>query len=297
MQPTAAHSSWVRTLVPLLLLAALAAPGPVTSASATPPANERGQARASVPGSATTDRGVPADGTLEGVDWVLVAYRSGDALVELDDPRGPARLRFEDGRVSGNGGCNHLSGAFTRQGEGLHFDPSMVSTMMACPEPLMAQEQAVHAALGAVVSHRLAADRLELLGAAGELLLGLVPLAPAPLTGTIWHLIDYNNGREALVSAEGGTEITLELRPDGTLGGSDGCNRYMSGFTLDGERLRIGPIATTRMACQGPESAREQAGAYATALGTVTAFRITGGELTLVDAEGRSAARFRAELE
>jgi heat shock protein HslJ len=249
----------------------------------------------SAAGAPMAAESVPAAGGLEGVDWVLLAYRAGDALVELDDPKGRARLRFGDGRLAGSAGCNRLMGAYTLAGDSLRFEPSMASTMMACPEPLMAQEQAVHAALSLVASHRLTADRLELLDADGVLLLRYTVLAPLPLAGPVWQLLAYNNGKQAIVSALAGTQITLELREDGTLGGSDGCNRYMSGFTLEGDRLTIGPIATTRMACRGPQGAAEQAAAFAAALGTVTGHRIEGDELTLINAEGTPAARFRAD--
>lgn len=233
--------------------------------------------------------------SLEGVDWVLHAYRSGDVLVALDDPKGPTRLRLQDGRVWGSGGCNRLMGAYSLAGSKLRFEPPMASTMMACPEPLMSQEQAVHAALAEVASYRVAEERLELLDGEGRLLLRLGELAPLPLTGTLWHLSTYNNGKQAIVSTLAGTEITLELQENGRLGGSDGCNRYLSGFTLEGERLTIGPIATTRMACRGPAGAAEQATAYAAALGMVGAYRIEGDELTLITPEGVTVASFRAK--
>jgi heat shock protein HslJ len=164
--------------------------------------------------------------------------------------------------------------------------------MMACPEPLISQEQAIHAALGLVASYRVDADHLDLLDSAGEPLLRLGVLRPLSLTGVRWQLHAYNNGKQAVVSVLTGTEITLELREDGTLGGSDGCNRYMSGFTLEDGRLTIGPIATTRMACPGPEGAAKQAAAYATALGTVAGYRIEGDELRLVDETGATVATF-----
>lgn len=242
--------------------------------------------------------GTPAtagSGSLEGVDWVLMAYRSGDTLVELEDTQGPARLRFQDGRVGGSAGCNRLMGAYTLEGEAIRFDPSMAATMMACPEPLMAQEQAVHAALAEVASHRRGADGLELLDGDGALVLRFVVLESLSLTGPVWHLLAYNNGKQAIVSALAGPQLTLELRDDGTLGGFDGCNRYMSGFTLEDGRLTIGPIATTRMACRGPQGVAEQAAAFAAALGTVTGFRVEGDELTLINGEGTPAARFRGE--
>jgi len=233
--------------------------------------------------------------SLEGVDWVLLAYRSGDSLVELGDPRGPARLRFEGGRVTGSVGCNRLMGAYELDGEGIRFQTSMATTMMACPEPLMSREQAVHAALPSVVSYHREAGRLELLDPTGGVLLRFVALEPLSLKGPVWQLRAYNNGKQAIVSVLAGTQVTLELRDNGTLGGSDGCNRYMSGFTLEGDRLTFGPIATTRMGCRGPEGAAEQAATYAAALGTVTGYRIEGDELVLLNGEGGAAARFRVE--
>ena len=245
--------------------------------------------------AAAADTATAGTASLEGVDWVLLAYRSGDALVELGDPRGPARLRFQDGRVTGSAGCNRLMGDYELKEEGIRFQAPMASTMMACPEPLMSQEQAVHAALASVVSYRREADSLDLLDPAGEVALRLAVLEPVALVGPVWQLEAYNNGKQAIVSLLAGTQITLELRDNGTLGGSDGCNRYMSGFTLVGDTLTFGPIATTRMACRGPQGAAEQAAAYAAALGTVTGYRIEGEELVLLNREGGSAARFRLE--
>jgi len=270
------------TLAPAACMAAdEAAPA---AAADEPPAGPAGVGAATV-GTAS----------LEGVDWVLLAYRSGDALVELEDPHGPARLRFEGGRVTGSAGCNRLMGDYELKGEGIRFQAPMASTMMACPEPLMSQEQAVHAALASVASYRREADGLDLLDPHGEVLLRLAVLEPVALVGPVWQLEAYNNGKQAIVSPLAGTGITLELRDNGTLGGSDGCNRYMSGFTLVGGTLTFGPIATTRMACRGPEGAAEQAAAYAAALGTVTGYRIEGEALVLLNREGGSAARFRVE--
>lgn len=50
------------------------------------------------------------------------------------------------GAVAGTGGCNRYSGTFRLTGEELSFGP-MASTMMACPEAVMAQEQALFEAL------------------------------------------------------------------------------------------------------------------------------------------------------
>lgn len=41
--------------------------------------------------------------------------------------------------------------------------------------------------------------------------------------------------------------------------GTAGCNRFTGTFTTDGDRLTIGPLATTRMACPEPQMRIEQA--------------------------------------
>ena len=41
--------------------------------------------------------------------------------------------------------------------------------------------------------------------------------------------------------------------------GSAGCNRFTGSFTTDGDRLSIGPLATTRMACPEPQMRIEEA--------------------------------------
>ena len=50
-------------------------------------------------------------------------------------------LTFEDGRISAQGGCNTLNGGATWEGDTLEVAEPMASTMMACEEPLMAQDQ------------------------------------------------------------------------------------------------------------------------------------------------------------
>jgi len=235
----------------------------------------------------------PATATFEGIPWQLAAFRSGDELTPAIDAGRAAVFRFEDGRLSGSAGCNRLFGGYQLNGDALNFERNMGGTMMACPEPSMEQERLVMEALAAVTSFRQGDDSLELLDVEGVVAVRFAILKPTPLIGTRWQLTTFNNGRQALVSALAGTEITLELNENGTLGGSDGCNRYMSGFVVEGDRLTIGPIATTRKACPRPEGASQQAIEYAAALGTVTGYRIEGQELTLTDADGNKATLFR----
>ncbi len=230
---------------------------------------------------------------LEGQSWQLVGYRSADGLVEVIAKDRPMLFRFEDGRISGDTGCNQVSGSYTLDGSRLMIGKNMASTMMACPDSLMKQEQAVTAALVAVATYQQAGDRLELLDSTDQALLDFQVFKPSPLVGKTWVLEVYDQGNQGLASPITGTEVSLEFHEQGTLGGSDGCNRYMSGYQLEDDHLTIGPIATTRMACRGSADVAAQAAAYAAMLGTVTGYRVEGRQLTLINSKGKTVARFQ----
>jgi heat shock protein HslJ len=57
----------------------------------------------------------------------------------------------DEGRFFGTAGCNRLMGVYMLTGEGLSFG-GVASTMMACPDAIMAQEMAFSEALGQVIS-------------------------------------------------------------------------------------------------------------------------------------------------
>ena len=75
-----------------------------------------------------------------------------------------------------------------------------------------------------------------------------------------------------------------------TVSGSTGCNRYTAGFTIDGNSLGIGEIATTRMACPPPADAIERA--YLAALAQVAEWREEDDEFVLVDADDAELLRY-----
>ncbi|HEV7261279.1 MAG TPA: META domain-containing protein [Bosea sp. (in: a-proteobacteria)] len=77
-----------------------------------------------------------------------------------------------DGRVSGSGGCNRMSGRATIDGARISFSP-LAATRMACTPAAMDQESRFFVALGEVRSWKIDQRRrkLALLGAAGQALL------------------------------------------------------------------------------------------------------------------------------
>lgn len=84
---------------------------------------------------------------------------------------------------------------------------------------------------------------------------------------------------------------SLQLGANQRLSGSDGCNRLLGKYALDGERLSFSNVAGTRMACpamQGREAA------FGAALMRVNGWRMQGGVLELM-ADGAPVLRFQAD--
>ena len=94
--------------------------------------------------------------------WRLTAYGSPDAptpaVTEVD-----ATLTFDvDGKISGNDGCNSMSGQYEVSGDQITFS-QVTSTLMACEEPQMAQEQAVYAVFSDAATFKLDGSTLTIM--------------------------------------------------------------------------------------------------------------------------------------
>jgi heat shock protein HslJ len=233
---------------------------------------------------------------LEGVTWELVAYVDSAGNLTQSLPEAPATLTLQDGQATGVTGCNNYFGTYAIDGEKLVIQP-MGSTMMACPEPQMAQEQAYIAALSSVASYTIVGNQLQLANADGDVVLVFEPQVSTPLTGTLWSAISYNNGREAVVSVIAGSTISAIFGEDGTLTGSAGCNNYSAGYTTDGANVTISPAIATMMFCEQPEGLMEQEAAYLAALETAATWSISGDTLELRTADGALVAQYVASDE
>lgn len=82
----------------------------------------------------------------------------------------------------------------------------------------------------------------------------------------------------------------LDFGADGKLAGHTSCNRLSGTYTLDGDRLAIGPVATTRVACA--RLLMEQEDRVLTALELARTARVRpDGLLELRDEDGRGVLR------
>lgn len=97
------------------------------------------------------------------------------------------------------------------------------------------------------------------------------------LTGPPWRVAAID-GAEVPAAVE----VTLDFADDGRLGGSTGCNRYMTSFEITGETASPGQIAATRRLCPDPEMDTEAR--FLGALAAVRRFDIDDtGALLLFD--------------
>jgi heat shock protein HslJ len=109
---------------------------------------------------------------------------------------------------------------------------------------------------------------------------------PASFEGIPWVL---TAGLDAPGAATYAPSAAFE---DGKVTGSTGCNRYSAPFTQAGDRLEIGTIASTQMACEAPATAVERE--FLDALGRVARWRSDGDALVLADEDGAELLRFGA---
>jgi len=88
------------------------------------------------------------------------------------------------------------------------------------------------------------------------------------------------------------SESTSMQFDKGRLSGSDGCNRYTTGYTASATVLKIGPnVAGTRMAC--PQPIMEEARTFIEILGRTAGYRRDGDRMTLLDSGGLPMAAFK----
>jgi heat shock protein HslJ len=158
---------------------------------------------------------------------------------------------------------------------------------MACAPPADAVERAYVSALGRVAGWRSDGAELVLLDGDGAELLRYSTATPVGE----WNATAIQTG-VALASPLPGTEITATFADHGTLTGSAGCNSYATTYTTERGKITIAPPAATEKACAAPDGVMEQEAAYLAALPTEVSYRVDGGSLALLSADGTYVASY-----
>jgi len=114
----------------------------------------------------TACAGCGASVDLNGTSWKLVSY--GPVEKQIQAAAGiQTNLNFgTDGMVNGNMGCNSFGGNFELKNGKLVFS-QMISTLMACQDPQMAQEQAALKVMNGTVSFKAEGNTLTIYDASG----------------------------------------------------------------------------------------------------------------------------------
>lgn len=107
---------------------------------------------------------------------------------------------------------------------------------------------------------------------------------PNALELMTWQLVSYRADNGSTVEALSDRPATL-LFQEGQVSGTTGCNRFFSGYTLDGDQLTISPGGSTLMACIS-EALAAQENAILAGLPEVARYTQTGDQLQLLDGDG-----------
>jgi copper homeostasis protein (lipoprotein) len=116
------------------------------------------------------------------------------------------------------------------------------------------------------------------------------PWADSPLRNTTWKLVRLNGAPAAATEKQREPHLVFNTK-EPRVSGSDGCNRLMGSFELDGDTLRLSRMASTMMAC-ADSAAQERA--FVEALGKVQTWQVRGSHLELFDTQRQVLARFEA---
>lgn len=109
-----------------------------------------------------------------------------------------------------------------------------------------------------------------------------------PLIGTEWQLVQLNG--QSITPEEGKFSITL-LAAEKRLSGVGACNRLMGSYdATENGTLKIGPLASTRMACPG----MEQEQTFTKVLESATHYDMDGPLMILLS-DGEVRAVFQAK--
>lgn len=227
-------------------------------------------------------------------DWTLTAGTGPDGAIPLVETA-PVTLSITPDRWGGVAACNSYGATVELDGDQVRIVDGVAVTEMACLDvDVMASEAAYLAAFQLVDRVEVDDDELRLSGPDVELAyLAVLPEPDAALVGTEWRLegLVEGLGPDGAVSSVWG-EPTLQLSDDGTLAGDTGCNRFTGSYELEGTSLRVGPLATTRMACEEGLATQEEHVLSVFDSGEVTV-ELEGGRLRLTGANDR-ALEYRA---
>jgi len=127
--------------------------------------------------------------------------------------------------------------------------------------------------------------RFSITGCAVALILAATISASASqLAGSEWRPTEIDN-----IEVPADSEMFVRFDSDDKVIGHGGCNRFFGSYKIAGDRIEIGPLGATRMAC--PEPIMEREVRFLQALGNARQFVRERINLSLTDSAGNSVLR------
>lgn len=107
-------------------------------------------------------------------------------------------------------------------------------------------------------------------------LIGFALNSGGSLEGENW-VVNHLTADGSEVHPIEGSTLTATF-DNGTVSGSAGCNNFSGGYTLDGDAITIGPLASTLAFCDG---VMDQEQLYLTLLQSADTYEVDGDTMTL----------------
>lgn len=113
--------------------------------------------------------------------------------------------------------------------------------------------------------------------------------SPVTLPGSAWEATNF--GEQTPLADH---PITFEFDNEGNIAGDASCNRFGGTCTIEGNNMKVGPLRSTRRACEPEIMQQEQK--FLALLATVTSWEIGAeGELVLRGEGGEIRAKKRTD--
>lgn len=193
---------------------------------------------------------------LEGVEWQLVSLRDQDGKMIDVLVDAPITIIFADGRAAGSAGCNRYFTDYEVDGDHLKLDDKIGATMMACPEPVMKQEQSYLSLLPQTATFAIDAGKLTLSDAEGDALLvfeapvtAASPEETLKLVGPVWEWQRTEMSDDTTITVEHPISYTVQFKDDGSLLVKADCKQTAGEFTDENGSLSIQLGPTTMQIC------------------------------------------------
>jgi heat shock protein HslJ len=233
------------------------------------------------PAASPAANGSPGGVPLEGTIWQVTNLRLSGAYAPIP-PGANATLSLKDGHAGGTGGCNDWSADYTLDGDSITFG-QIVSTLKLCEGAGGLVETFYFADLPAVAHWTIEGDALTLSADDGQPVVAYTVQTTSTPMGS-WIVTSYADAAGTPVVV---TDASVTVVFDATtVSGTAGCNGFSGPWTLTDATLAIGPLVSTRMACEPAEVMAREAAVMADLEASTALIDGADGGILLLDATG-----------